>query len=142
MCELASQAYGCSLSAGYLRFPSNVELWVDDGYGFWQKSGQGNLVVKDNSRIDIGYPIATEDQVDLLADGCFRYLGRKKEAPLKGCSLVFEDIWQKKQACSQAVKTISHSDSRQHPDPGCNHGSALFAGNLMKGVWLPGHITK
>lgn len=88
MCELASQAYGRET----LRFPSWVRTSVLTGPATVATKGRGALIVDDPLRTDVAAPIRTEDLVELFEDGSFKLLGRLESAPLKGCSLLAEDV--------------------------------------------------
>lgn len=88
MCELASQAYG----KDRLKFPNWVRVSVLTGPGKVEAKGRGALVVDDPQRLDVSVAIRTEDLVDLAEDGSFQLLGRLESAPLKGCSLLAEDV--------------------------------------------------
>ena len=83
MAELASQAYGKK----WLRFPDWVSVWVTRGMGRLVGEGVGALVVFDRARIDVPWPIRTQDIVNMKAGGAFEYLGRVPQAVLKGCAL-------------------------------------------------------
>ncbi len=98
MCELASQAYDhpCAEAAPHerrYRFPDEVTLHVMID-GKMQASGEGSLVVHDPKRIDIPWPILTQDYVELFKDQSFRLLGRSLQAPSKGCSLMAEELFE------------------------------------------------
>lgn len=100
MCEMASQAYDFvvpgqaeprDLTQRTFRFPAWVQPQCVDASAQTQHQGVGSLMVDDPLRIDLPWPLRTEDMVDLQSDGSFRLLGRVPYAPLKGCSLLAED---------------------------------------------------
>lgn len=99
MCEMASQAYDFvtsgspkNLSERRFQFPSWVHVKAIDGLGQTMNEGAGSLLVHDPLRIDLPWPLRTEDMVKLEAGGRFQLLGRVPYAPLKGCSLLAEDV--------------------------------------------------
>jgi hypothetical protein len=101
MCELASQAYdfleqpdgpSVPLAERRFRFPSWVHVSVIDALGQEHDEGYGSLVIDDPLRIDLPWPLRTEDQGNITNEGAFRLLGRVPHTPLKGCSLLAEDL--------------------------------------------------
>lgn len=101
MCELASQAYDfvqnpqgkiLSLKERWFRFPIWAQTKVLDAAHKIHDHGNGSLVVSDQTRSDIKTPFRTEDRVELRSDGAFQLEGRVAFSPLKGCSLLAEDI--------------------------------------------------
>ena len=102
MSELACQAYdvvssdqeNVALGSRFFRFPFWAPVAVMVGDAQCRRSGQGALMVDDLSRIDLQYPIITEDLAELFQDKtfgtCFRLMGRIPKAPLKGCSTLVE----------------------------------------------------
>jgi hypothetical protein len=102
MCELASQAYdfvpfgkNIDLSERKFRFPSWVKTKVMTKPALANSEGVGALLVWDQARSDISYPIQTEDLGHVFEDGSFKLLGRVPSSPLKGCSLKVEDAAKK-----------------------------------------------
>ncbi len=95
MCELASQAYEFVNNENeerHFRFPSWVEISVATGVNSLLRQGIGALTIKDPLRIDYPYPLRTQDLVEIDSKGFFRILGRLPKAPLKGCSLLTEEL--------------------------------------------------
>ncbi len=101
MCELATQAYDyvdhpegreLSLEERWFRFPSPIEVSAYDRLSRSQRTGEGTLVVHDAWRIDYPWPIRTEDMARIREDGAFQLLGRVPMSPLKGCSMLAEQI--------------------------------------------------
>ncbi len=101
MCELASQAYDfvsaprqgdTPLAERVFRFPSWVGLRVVNTKGESLTQGIGSLLLDDSMRIDLPCPIRTEDIAHLRSDGSFQLFGRVPYTPLKGCSLLAEEI--------------------------------------------------
>ncbi len=101
MCELASQAYDfvsepngriLALDERWFRFPVWAQTKILTADQTIAAAGDGSLVVDDRIRIDIGTPFRTEDRVRLGEDGAFQLQGRVAFSPLKGCSLLAEDI--------------------------------------------------
>ncbi len=111
MCELASQAYDWGrLEERVFRFPTWVETGVATGPGVVEATGIGLLVVGDPKRIDVlGAAIRTEDMAEVFADGSFRLLGRARGAPLKGCSLLAEEIVAKRSTRIVAARPRTRS---------------------------------
>src|SRR5690606_1182586 len=62
------------------------------------------LVVHDPGRFDFPWPIRTQDVARLHADQSFELLGRYEHAPLKGCSLLAEEL----------LKTASADGAPEH----------------------------
>lgn len=89
MCELATQAYDAG--SGF-RFPAHVKLGVMTAPGVLESEGEGLLVVDDPERVDLPWPLRTEDVAQLRGDGSFLLKGRAPGSPLKGCSLLAEEI--------------------------------------------------
>ncbi|HYX36808.1 MAG TPA: hypothetical protein VE954_27180 [Oligoflexus sp.] len=101
MCELSSQAYDfvespdapeLTLQERWFRFPSTISVSVRDRCSRSQTAGEGTLVVHDTWRIDYPWPIRTEDMALVREDGAFQLLGRVPMSPLKGCSMLAENI--------------------------------------------------
>jgi hypothetical protein len=101
MCELATQAYDyveqpdgpeLTLNERWFRFPPSIAVSVCDRLSHAQNSGEGTLVVHDAWRLDYPFPIRTEDMALVRADGAFQLLGRVPMSPLKGCSMLAEQI--------------------------------------------------
>lgn len=101
MCELASQAYDfvdipkgkiIPLHDRAFRFPVWAQVKILDARQQVQNEGMGSLIVHDKARTDLASPLRTEDRVDLRSDGSFQLLGRVAFSPLKGCSLLAEEI--------------------------------------------------
>jgi hypothetical protein len=101
MCELATQAYDyverpdereLTLEERWFHFPPSIEVSVYDRLSRSQKTGEGTLVVHDAWRLDYPWPIRTEDMARVRADGAFQLLGRVPMSPLKGCSMLAEQI--------------------------------------------------
>jgi hypothetical protein len=101
MCELATQAYDyvedhegpdLALEERWFRFPPSIAVSVYDRLSHSQKNGEGTLVVHDAWRLDYPWPIRTEDMARVRADGAFQLLGRVPMSPLKGCSMLAEQI--------------------------------------------------
>ena len=101
MCELASQAYDfidqpmgtiVPLERRWFRFPAWVQTKVlapDQSIG---NVGDGSLIIDDRIRNDLGTPFRTEDRALVREDGAFQLKGRVAFSPLKGCSLLAEDL--------------------------------------------------
>lgn len=92
MSELSAQAYDCgpgNLADRTYKFPAWVEIKVLTGRNRLEDTGSGALVVYDPLRIDLPFPIRTEDIVD-LDQNKFQIRRRSRSAPLKGCSLLAE----------------------------------------------------
>lgn len=99
MCELASQAYefvNHEREERYFRFPSWAQISVSTGYKTFSKKGIGALIIDDPLRIDYPYPLRTQDLAEIYDNGFFKILGRLPKAPLKGCSLLTEELISKK----------------------------------------------
>lgn len=124
MCELASQAYDFvkkpngpirSLHERSFRFPSWVQTKILNASQEVRDEGNGSLIVNDQARSDIKTPFRTEDRVELRADGSFQLEGRVAFSPLKGCSLLAEDILAPAPAVEPIreaeVKKMSHTHS-------------------------------
>ena len=95
MCELACQAYeyhGAQNSTRSFKFPSWVNIQVADENNLLRDSGHGCLVVHDYSRIDVPWPIQTQDIATFNDSNSFKLNGRVPGSPLKGCSLNVEDV--------------------------------------------------
>ncbi|RZA22018.1 MAG: hypothetical protein EOP10_15975 [Proteobacteria bacterium] len=101
MCELASQAYDfvenpkgpdVPLHDRWFRFPAWAQTRILDAEQTIRKEGDGSLVIDDRARSDMKTPFRTEDRVTLKGDGSFQLQGRVAFSPLKGCSLLAEDI--------------------------------------------------
>lgn len=121
MCELASQAYDfvddpggpeLAMADRFFRFPLWVAPSVLQPDRSIQTHGRGSLIVDDRVRSDLPWPIRTEDRVQLKADGRFQLEGRVAFSPLKGCSLLAEDLLRKDIASSQAARTIQILEAR------------------------------
>lgn len=115
MCELASQAYDFvdnpdgieqSMTERFFRFPGWVAPQVLTTDRRIETNGRGSLIVDDSIREDLPWPIRTEDRVLLQDDGRFQLEGRVAFSPLKGCSLLAEDLLRKNAKISnQKVST-------------------------------------
>lgn len=101
MCELASQAYDfvenpegpeLPLSERWFRFSAATPVSIIDRRGQTENTGEGTLVIHDNLRTDYPWPIRSEDMARVRDDGAFQLLGRVPMSPLKGCSMLAEDI--------------------------------------------------
>jgi hypothetical protein len=101
MCELATQAYDfveqpdgpeLSLEERWFRFPPDIKVSVYDRLSRAQASGEGTLTIHDSWRLDYPWPIRTEDMARVRADGSFQLLGRVPMSPLKGCSMLAEQL--------------------------------------------------
>jgi hypothetical protein len=101
MCELASQAYDfvatpkgpeVPMHNRWFRFPAWAQARILDAYQTIRAEGDGSLVIDDRARSDIKTPLRTEDRVTLRDDGSFQLQGRVAFSPLKGCSLLAEDV--------------------------------------------------
>lgn len=98
MAELSSQAYDWvepgrapqPLTSRWFQFPHWVELSVSSDIQNFRRYGKGCLTVYDPLRVDLPYPLRTQDMVDLHPDGKFQLLGRAPHSILKGCSLNWE----------------------------------------------------
>jgi hypothetical protein len=104
MCELASQAYDfvddphgktLSLAERWFRFPVWAQTKIVGADQSIQGEGDGSLIVDDRIRADIALPFRTEDRVELRRDGAFQLKGRVAFSPLKGCSMLAEDLLKK-----------------------------------------------
>lgn len=139
MCELATQAYDyveqpdgpeLSLDERWFRFPSSIKVSVYDRLSHSRSSGEGTLVVHDAWRVDYPFPIRTEDMARVLAGGAFQLLGRVPMSPLKGCSMLAENI-----AGDRPRTTSSNSFGRTMKDPISKTRAAAvhaIAQNLLK----------
>jgi hypothetical protein len=103
MCELACQAYYSEGSRDVYSFPRHVETYVQNGLGRFSDNGVGCLTVFDPYRVDVNMAIRTQDVVRLKKNGEFILLGRAESAPLKGCSLAFEDLFRKSPASNKKL---------------------------------------
>ncbi|WP_141736610.1 hypothetical protein [Oligoflexus tunisiensis] len=101
MCELATQAYDfveqpegpeLSLEQRWFRFPPEISVSVYDRLSRPQTIGEGTLTIHDSWRLDYPWPIRTEDMARVREDGSFQLLGRVPMSPLKGCSMLAEQI--------------------------------------------------
>lgn len=92
MSELACQAYYADASREYFQFPEHVKLSVQTSIHGLSQEGTGNLIIHDPMRVDIPAAIRTQDVCQLKRSGEFKILGRAETAPLKGCSLRFEEL--------------------------------------------------
>lgn len=101
MCELASQAYDfvreprgkvLPLHERWFRFPRWAQTKILDARQTVRSEGMGSLIINDQARSDIQTPFRTEDRVELRSDGAFQLQGRVAFSPLKGCSLLAEEI--------------------------------------------------
>ncbi len=101
MCELASQAYDfvdnpsgrlIPMDERRFRFPSWVRTKVVLPDQSIAETGDGSLVVHDTIRSDIFTPFRTEDRAEVFPDGSFQLKGRVAFSPLKGCSMLAEDL--------------------------------------------------
>ncbi len=90
MCELAAQAY--DFEGDGFRFPFWVTPAVVTGPGVVAKRGEGLLLVNDPLRVDHALAIRAEDLARVEGAGRFQLLGRAPKAPLKGCSLLAEEV--------------------------------------------------
>ena len=119
MCELASQAYDWTSEAKStgrrLRFPGWVQPFVLPGTGKFLTKGTGALTVWDPLRIDLPWPIRTQDVVSLHADGSFELLGRASTAVTRGCSYNV-DMNSKPTLKSSRTGTAA-PDRRPRPEP-------------------------
>lgn len=115
MCELASQAYDfvsepkgppVALTERRFRFPAWAQTRVLNAKHEVQKSGVGSLIVHDCARSDIGTPLRTEDKVNLEEDGSFQLRGRVAFSPLKGCSLLAEEVL--KETVESEIESFAH----------------------------------
>lgn len=104
-CELAAQAYDycprgehTPLAQRRFRFRDDVTVMVATAKTSAlsaltsQNAGIGTLALFDPIRVDLPYVFLSEDRVELNSDGSFKLLGRVKSAPLKGCSLLAEQM--------------------------------------------------
>jgi hypothetical protein len=121
MCELATQAYDyvekpdgpeLTLDERWFRFPPSIAVSVYDRLSHAQSSGEGTLVVHDAWRLDYPFPIRTEDMALVRADGAFQLLGRVPMSPLKGCSMLAEQV-----AGDRPLPMPSQSSGRTMKDP-------------------------
>lgn len=95
MCELASQAYEWNDPGSSKRFfhtPPWMQVSAYTGLGNCGETGIGALLIADRFRIDVPYPIRTQDMAQVHSQNRFVYLGRVPTAPLKGCGLQIGDI--------------------------------------------------
>ncbi len=102
MSELAAQAYDWVIpelrgeqqvfSQRRYRFAKPVSVWVMKRAETMLREGVGALVVTDPARVDLPYPVRTQDLIDLDDDGGFVLHGRVPQADLRGCSLRVETI--------------------------------------------------
>jgi len=105
MSELSCQAY-TQKKSGQLKFPIWVELRVLISNGRLLTYGEGLLVVYDVLRFDYPWPVITEDYVQLYQDKSFIFLRRKKTAPLRGCSLLANEIIDKSSSENPDVQSV------------------------------------
>ena len=92
MSEIASQAYEQRTKEGYrYQWPSNVETAVLSNDMHLSQNGVGALAILDKSRLDFPQWLLTDDIVD-LHEHSFRLIRRARSQPLKGCSLLAEDL--------------------------------------------------
>ena len=119
MCELASQAYDFvkepngkirDLHERWFRFPIWAQTKILNAAQQVHNKGGGSLIVNDQARSDIKTPFRTEDRVELRADGSFQLEGRVAFSPLKGCSLLAEDIL----APNPATEQIREVEIKKH----------------------------
>ena len=96
MSELGSQAYdwvrpedlGKKKSRRRFLFPGWVTPYIMDDPSVAKSQGMGVLLLNDRARVDLPWPIQTEDMARLVAGEAFELLGRVPYAPLRGCSLL------------------------------------------------------
>ena len=99
MCELSCQAWSFfdkrykknPYDAPY-KFEPHVNLSITRHTKHRREHGTGSLIISDPSRVDLPYPLRTQDMVNLRSDGTFKILKRVQNSALKGCSLLVEEI--------------------------------------------------
>lgn len=90
MCELAAQAY--DIAGNGFRFPFWVTPAIVTAPVTVGRRGEGLLLIADPLRVDYARAIRSEDLARVGVDRSFVLLGRAPQAPLKGCSLLAEEI--------------------------------------------------
>ena len=100
MSELASQSYDWVRPEDRHKkkfkrrfaFPGWVSTYIMDDPSIAKNSGLGVLLINDRARVDIPWPIQTEDLAGLKAEETFELLGRVPNAPLRGCSMLAQEV--------------------------------------------------
>ncbi len=101
---------GRGRNIGVFRFPSWVEIFRLGPEHSLLSEGRGQAVIQDRLRVDLPQAIVTDDIIELEADGCFQLIGRLQGAPLKGCSLLAEEL---DQADASLVSNANERSSGQ-----------------------------
>ncbi|MCX6131700.1 MAG: hypothetical protein NTX25_21900, partial [Proteobacteria bacterium] len=126
MCELASQAYDfvdfpdgpeLNLSDRWYRLPVWADAYIFDRLSQLESSGEGALLIYDNLRTDFPWPIRSEDMVSLREDGAFQLLGRVPFAPLKGCSMLAEQVLEQTKFIERPLPSVNFPQNHL-PKPG------------------------
>ncbi|MEY4631581.1 MAG: hypothetical protein RIQ81_1701 [Pseudomonadota bacterium] len=85
-------------------------------------TGTGLLGIVDLNRIDLPAPVITEDVVTIYNNGTFSLLGRARMAPLKGCSLMAEEVRAKIVAPPQPQSHLEYHTLTRRPVRIRSHG--------------------
>ena len=118
MSELACQAYDFYTpeSPRCYKFPAWVKVSVEKTKTI-APSGKGCLIIDDPLRVDVPYPIRTQDVVELRNDRTFTLLGRLKASPLKGCSMLAEPLLVNSKMMSRtAASAVKSPDQKLVPE--------------------------